>query len=117
MIVIGMAVSAWYPEIGALMGVVAVVFAPVAVSKNRKANQAREAEEADVKRRLSGADQTTSEQSLKALSSILLDLERAKEQLDAADNTAAMAFILKKKTNRTIDNIQRHRIPPPLADS
>jgi len=90
--------------------------------KNRKAEPAREAEQA--------ARQQARESEEAELTSLLLRL-RDKSAADVSsatktadtDLTSTMAYLAEvhlaqqKKTNRMLDNVQRHRIPPPLADS
>lgn len=90
--------------------------------KNWKAEPAREAEQA--------ARQQARESEEAELTSLLLRL-RHKSAADVSsaiktadtDMKSAMAYLAEvhlaqqKKTNRMLDNIQRHRIPPPLADS
>ena len=88
--------------------------------KNREAEPAREAEQS--------ARQQAHESEEAELTSLLLRL-RHKSAADVAIKTAdtdmksATAYLAEthleqqKKTNRMLDNIQRHRIPPPLADS
>jgi len=90
--------------------------------KNRKAEPAREAEQA--------ARQQARESEEAELTFLLLRL-RHKSAVDVSsaiktadtNMNSAMAYLAEvhlaqqKKTNRMLDNIQRHRIPPPLADS
>jgi hypothetical protein len=90
--------------------------------KNRETEPAREAEQA--------ARQQARESEEAELSSLLLRL-RHKSAADVSsaiktadtDMKSAMAYLAEvhleqqKKTNRMLDNIQRGRIPPPLADS
>jgi hypothetical protein len=90
--------------------------------KNRETEPAREAEQA--------ARQQARESEEAELSSLLLRL-RHKSAADVSsaiktadtDMKSAMAYLAEvhleqqKKTNRMFDNIQRGRIPPPLADS
>jgi len=90
--------------------------------KNSKAEPAREAEQA--------ARQQAHESEEAELTSLLLRLrQRSAADVSSAIKTAdtdmksATAYLAEthleqqKKTNKILDNIQRHRIPPPLADS